>query len=421
MRGSEKNAEVRLKFGQLPELRMPDAISREFERQDKLAESLRLKFDNSLDVNRQLLSILEGSSLTKLAREVVGFYEPSRTIADEYRAIALGQPLAKALAAWSDYGRVQSQLMRTLTGSTVDLQTSVLASTMSQALIPDTVFGRSIREASEMFESQTGVGAFAKMLSEKVERSFAQTRAIFEIKSVSESVENYLKDFARVNDHWKVPQEVVDLVAPFKALEERFGSISLPTIDWTSAAALAQALRAEGIEEQLALVGIQPDGSLRKPDATPERGLLSRGATDALAIVSLILGILFFIHQESTSAQPEEKTEAFQAEIKAKLETQARQIASLTALLEQALVAASQARADRYVVRTRPASVRAAPWHGSPIDGTLLPNEVVTVTGRDGMWVQVEYYHWVLEEYRTGWVLKKYLERVPASFEKSVR
>jgi hypothetical protein len=31
----------------------------------------------------------------------------------------------------------------------------------------------------------------------------------------------------------------------------------------------------------------------------------------------------------------------------------------------------------------------------------------------------VEYYHWLHEEYRTGWFLKKYLERVPANYSKS--
>ena len=31
----------------------------------------------------------------------------------------------------------------------------------------------------------------------------------------------------------------------------------------------------------------------------------------------------------------------------------------------------------------------------------------------------VEYYHWLHEQYRTGWVLKHYLERVPLSFSKN--
>lgn len=400
---------------------MPDAIVREFERQDKLADSLRLGFENSIGINRELLSVLEGSSLAKLAHQLVGFHEPSQSIADQYRAIALGQPLAKALAEWSEYGRTQSQAMQTLMGSAPHLQNSVLTSTISQELLDSMAIGHSLRQLNEQIETQTGIGAFAKMITRQMEGSLASTRKIFESDSVSTSLEHYLKDFARIDDRWKVPPEIVDLVGPLKALQERFGALSLPTIDWTSAATLAHVLRAEGIEEQLALVGIQPDGSLKRPDINPERGLMSRGMADAVAILSLILGILFFIHQESSSAQPEAKTEAFQAETRAKLDLQVRQIESLTALLQQALVAAAQAPADRYVVRERPATVRSEPRHGAPVDGTLLPNEIVSVSGRDGMWVQVEYYHWVLEEYRTGWVLKKYLERVPASFERRER
>jgi uncharacterized protein YgiM (DUF1202 family) len=47
-----------------------------------------------------------------------------------------------------------------------------------------------------------------------------------------------------------------------------------------------------------------------------------------------------------------------------------------------------------------------------------MPNEVVRVIGKDGKWMEVEYYHWLQEEYRTGWILNKYLERVPANYAK---
>jgi hypothetical protein len=34
----------------------------------------------------------------------------------------------------------------------------------------------------------------------------------------------------------------------------------------------------------------------------------------------------------------------------------------------------------------------------------------------DGKWIEFEYYHWLHQEYRTGWALKKYFQRV-ARFE----
>ena len=48
-----------------------------------------------------------------------------------------------------------------------------------------------------------------------------------------------------------------------------------------------------------------------------------------------------------------------------------------------------------------------------------VPNEVVKVLDKKGKWIEVEYYHWLHEEYRTGWVLKKYLERVPANYSQA--
>lgn len=50
------------------------------------------------------------------------------------------------------------------------------------------------------------------------------------------------------------------------------------------------------------------------------------------------------------------------------------------------------------------------------MEGKLLPNEVVRVIDRQGRWVEIEYYHWLHEECRTGWVLEHYLERVPATY-----
>ena len=100
---------------------------------------------------------------------------------------------------------------------------------------------------------------------------------------------------------------------------------------------------------------------------------------------------------------------------------QAQQIQNLTSLIEKTLVQAAQEPEERLVVRDRIATVRSKPEHGSAVEGQLMPNEVVRKTDKDGKWVEIEYYHWLHEEYRTGWVLKKYLERVPANYAKARR
>jgi hypothetical protein len=124
------------------------------------------------------------------------------------------------------------------------------------------------------------------------------------------------------------------------------------------------------------------------------------------------------IYQEVSSQQDKAKTEDFQMQTTTTLQIQAQQIQNLTALIGQALAQAAQEPQVRFVVRGRPATVRSKPEHGAPVEGKLLPNEVVHAIDRKGRWVEIEYYHWLHEEYRRGWVLKHYLERVPANYSK---
>ena len=228
------------------------------------------------------------------------------------------------------------------------------------------------------------------------------------------SIQNYLKEFEAINKQWMVPNEVLGIVGSFKEIQEQLGRVALPTIDWGSAGALAKVLGAEGIKEQLTLLGIGADGTMHLPPEMPERGILSRKQSDAVALVSLLLAFLSILYSQQDKA----KTEAFQKETTAALQVQAQQIQNLTTLIDQALAQAAQEPEMRFVVRERPAKVRATPEHGAPVKGKLLPNEVVRAIDRKGRWVEVEYYHWLHKEYRTGWVLKHYLERVPPSFSK---
>lgn len=150
------------------------------------------------------------------------------------------------------------------------------------------------------------------------------------------SIQSYLKDFEHINKQWKVPNEVLGIVGSFKELQDQLGKVALPTIDWGSAAALAKALGPEGIQEQLGLLGIEPDGSMHDHSEQPERGLLSRKQSDAIALVSLLLSILFFLYQEMSSQQDKAKSEAFQTQTTVTLQVQAQQIQNLTVLIEKA-------------------------------------------------------------------------------------
>jgi Bacterial SH3 domain len=256
------------------------------------------------------------------------------------------------------------------------------------------------------------------MLAQQAEDSRAHTKKLFDDLGVGSSIQRYLKDFEHINKKWKVPNELLGIVSPFKELQDQLGKVALPTINWGSAAALANALGPDGIQGQLGLLGIEPDGSMKEHAEGPERGLLSGNQPDTIALVSLLLSMLFFLYQETSSRQDRARTETFQSQTTTTLQVQTQQIQSLTVLIEKAIVKAAQAQEERFVVRERTATVRSKPEPGSAVEAQLMPNEVVRTIDKDRKWVEVEYYHWLREEYRTGWVLKKYLERVPPNYAK---
>ncbi len=300
------------------------------------------------------------------------------------------------------------------------IRKSLIAAESTQRMAKEfSGLGAITEQFRSLLDQTSTLGAVAKMGALQLEASHDHAREIFERAAIGSSLQSYLKEFEQINKQWKVPSEVLGLVGSLKEFQEQFGRVSLPTIDWSSAGALAQLLGKQGIEGQLAHLGIDPVGTLHETGELPEKGLLSRKQSDALAILSLLLTILIFIYQESSSQQDKKKAEAFQVQTAETLQIQANQIRSLTVLLERALVAAAQAHDERFVVRERTATVRSKPEHGATVEGKLLPNEVVKSLDKKGKWIEVEYYHWLHEEYRTGWVLKKYLERVPASYSSS--
>lgn len=364
-----------------------------------------------------------GSTHSQLVKELNALQSPVMSIAQQYQDLFRpGSAVGDAFKAWQESERAQSEHMRKLLDPMDDIRNRLLGDSMTQQLIKELTEGNSKRDymkeiAGEIF----GIGSVAQILCQQAEESRAQTKKLFEKLSVGTSIQRYLKDFEHINKQWTVPSEVLGIVGSFKEIQEQLGlaKVALPTIDWGSAAALAKVLGPEGIQEQLALLGIRRDGSMQSPLETPEKGILSRRQSDAVALLSLLLSILFFLHQEFSSLQDKARTEAIQTQNTATLQVQAQQIQNLTVLIGQALVQSAQEPDERFVVRGRPATVRSKPEHGAAVESKLLPNEVVRAIDKDGKWVGVEYYHWLHEKYKTGWVLKKYLERVPASHSKS--
>lgn len=360
-----------------------------------------------------------GSAYAQIAGEVKAFRSAASIVEEQYKdLLSAGSTAMQAISAWQVSQRNEQDHLRKMLDPLADLRKNLMLDDTTQRLMKEMAMGTSVQQYKDVLESITGVGSAAKMWAQQIEGSRAQTKKLFEDLGVGSSIQSWLKDFEYTNKQWRVPSEILGVVSSLKELQSQIGKVALPTLDWGSAAALAKLLGEEGLEQQLAHLGIESNGFLHESTETPEKGLLSRRQSDALALLGLLLSTLsiwmaiqMFFYQENSGAAQQAKNDERSAK-------QLRQLESLNRLVEKTLLQTVKQQEERVVVRERTATVRSKPKHGAAIEGKLMPNEVMRVIDKHGKWVEVEYYHWLHEEYRTGWVLKKYLERVPANHSK---
>jgi len=399
-------------------------LVREMARMEEERVSWREAMVQTDSIAKQMKELTQvGSAYAQMVKDIKALQSPASRLAQEYGDLfRVGSFALDTVRLWQESQRAEQESVRRMLEPLADIRKSLMVDDSTQRLIKEITEGASLsNRLNDMLAQATGAGSAAKIWAQQIEDSRVQARRLFDDLGVGNSIQNYIRDFEHVNRRWKVPSEVLDMVGSLKEIHERLGKVTLPTIDWDSAATLARLLGREGIEDQLALLGVEPDGTLRELAEPPEKGLLSRKQADALTILSFLLALWIFVYQEYNSSLQQTKTETFQEKTAAVLQVQAQQIQSLTALLERALVQAAEQPETRFVVRERTATVRSRPENGATVEGKLLPNEVVRALRKDGKWVEIEYYHWLHEEYRTGWVLKKYLERVPTNYSKGAR
>ena len=399
--------------------------AQELARMDQSRASWRNTLSQLDLISKQLRELSGvGSVHAQMVKDVMAWQTPPMTIAEQYKDILGESSLAvQTIKQWQEAQRAKDESIRKMIEPLADIRKRFLRDTATDEIIKDFEGLGSIYDRfKEVVDQVTKMDTTTALWAKKIEDSQIQiqTRNFLDSMSLGSSVQSYLKEYEEVNKRWQVPIELLNMIDSFRGIQDQLGlsKIALPTIDWGSAGALARLLGKEGLESQLAYLGIDPDGTFHDPSEQPERGILSRKQSDAVTLLSLLLSLLFFIYQETSSQQDKAKTEASQTETTKTLQVQSQQIQILTVLIERALVQAAKAHEERFVVRERTATVRSKPEHGASVQGKLLPNEVVRAIDKDGKWIEVEYYHWLHEEYRTGWVLKKYLERVPASHAK---
>lgn len=274
--------------------------------------------------------------------------------------------------------------------------------------------------ATEQWTERSGVESFMKLLRESSSGLSAveHARETYATANVAMKFVHEQKAFKEAQRNWKLPRHLVESVGALSALQEQIGTLTLPVIDWESAATLARMLGERGIQEELASLGIGENGELGSSAfQTGDDGYLTPKQRDLLTILSLILALLVPIYQEWSSNQSIQPLTTQVESNAVLLERQAKQLESLSILVERALVKETLRSQTRFVVLERVATVRLSPRAGASIEGKLLPREVVTLVSEEGKWIEIRYFHWVLKEYQTGWVLKKYFTRVPASYQ----
>lgn len=254
--------------------------------------------------------------------------------------------------------------------------------------------------------------------------SLDQTRSILASSGIDSHFAQLAKTYSEANKQWAIQNELTESVASLRALQDSIGKLTLPVIDWSSAATLSHLLGKEGIASQLAALGISADGSLLAEDegaseveqAIHEKGIgLSRKTMELMALISFVATFLIPIFQELSSNAWQAKTDTELAAHRQLLEKQQKTLEALSSLILNALQKEVERTDERFVVLERVATVRGKPENGAALVSKLLPREVVQPIAEEGKWIEVRYYDWLRQDYHTGWVLKKYLKRVPAN------
>ncbi|SFM43407.1 hypothetical protein SAMN05421863_102847 [Nitrosomonas communis] len=199
--------------------------------------------------------------------------------------------------------------------------------------------------------------------------------------------------------------------------------VELPVIDEHSASTIAALWGRNGIEKQLQSFGIDYQRFIE--DIESESDLnnalqhIQIPQIDFWTAFNILLAIFLTIWQIHLSNQSEERISSEINFSNEKLDENTKFLEQNAKLFEQLLLklidANSQKEGDKtqLVIGSRVSKIRIEPNHGATITAEVFPNQVVTMLDKKGKWIEVEYFDWINHELRSGWMLKKYLIRIP--------
>jgi len=278
--------------------------------------------------------------------------QPINTLSEQL--LSLTEPTSVAAKMAEEFQRAeQLNHIRTMLDPIADIRKSLMFDSGYRKLMEEierpsflsAKLERAAREASHF-------GHVAKAMQESMQSSFSHAQEMLAATSIAEPLAQTMSAFKEAERRWSVPAELVDSIGALKAMQEQLGRLTLPVVDFASASTLARLLGPEGMEAQLAALGIAPDGTLSEEALAPvEAGIgLSRRTLELMTLLSFILTFLVPIYQELSSREWQKQTDERLEAQRLPLQTQAKQLESLSRLVEKALV--QEARRDE---RKRPA------------------------------------------------------------------
>lgn len=206
-------------------------------------------------------------------------------------------------------------------------------------------------------------------------------------------------------------------------LQELVGGMS--TFDLATTASLARYHGVDGLARQMASLGLEPSRYLGDEDESEESDETTRQGVSfehsALAVTSLdifrqlliniIAAYIWALFIAPSVPNPD-------------LEAQNKKLAKIEALVEElplliesqieAILLKELQTADVYfVVQERTAKLRTTPQSGSGVLSLAFPNQKLKLIEERGKWIRVEFYDYLAQTTREGWVLKKYCHRLP--------
>lgn len=345
--------------------------------------------------------------------------EPLHSVADQLRQFTESNPLAVQMAQqFHDMDMQRMESIRKMLDPIADIRKNfVLDASLTKML--EGISKRNLvnDELAEMVKKASQIGYASTALQDSMQSSLARAQEMIAATSITNTFSQVMKTYEEAQKRWIVPAELVGSIGALTAMQEQLGKLTLPVMDWASAATLAKVLGPEGLAAQLAALGISPDGTISEETLPSEDASLgiNRRALDLMTLLGFILAILVPIYQELSSREWQQQTDKKLEAQSLMLEAQAKRFEALSGLVEKAIVQEAKRAEERFVVLERVAVVRRKPESGATVVGKLLPREVVRPISEQGKWIQFEYYHWLMQEYQIGWALKKYFKRVLAS------